>query len=194
MESILISISMILKILWTVFCKIIIWNKNIKLLIFFTTYSTVEFYFWKRKNEGKEDSWQISARAIWKKMVRCLKRRRKINGYIRCPSVTANFFYFLNKSTELDHPPRFVLLTLHRARLIWRGHKEHTSKRFFYWAKKLNWGRWNSPASPRSLSPAINFIKLEKGVHALLFDKVFIRINRDENFLFPPFSFFLFFL
>lgn len=105
MESILISISMILKILWTVFCKIIIWNKNIKLLIFFTTYSTVEFYFWKRKNEGKEDSWQISARAIWKKMVRCLKRRRKINGYIRCPSVTANFFYFLNKSTELDHPP-----------------------------------------------------------------------------------------
>lgn len=57
MESILISISMILKILWTVFCKIIIWNKNIK-LIFFTTYSTVEFYFWKRneifeKERGK---------------------------------------------------------------------------------------------------------------------------------------------
>lgn len=31
-------------------------------------------------------------------------------------------------------------------------------------------------------------------MHALLFDKVFIRINRDENFLFPSFPFFFFFI
>lgn len=31
----------------------------------------------KEKNEGKEDGWQISGRAIWKKMVRCLERGKK---------------------------------------------------------------------------------------------------------------------
>lgn len=38
-------------------------NKNIKLLFFFfIIYSTVEFYFWKRENEGKEgtvDKYQL---------------------------------------------------------------------------------------------------------------------------------------
>ena len=69
-------------------------------------YSTVEFYFWKRKRtRGRKTVDKYQVEQFERRWFDVWNEGRKINGYIRCPSVTANFFYFLNKSTELDHPP-----------------------------------------------------------------------------------------
>lgn len=66
---------------------------------------SLNFIFEEGRTRGRKTVDKYQVKQFERRWFDVWNEGRKINGYIRCPSVTANFFYFLNKSTELDHPP-----------------------------------------------------------------------------------------